>query len=375
MDLDKESRLILLLSRIDLDGEAFNIIKKLFKEANWDNLIELSKKQGTSAIVYKNLLKFDNVPKGVLSKLEDIYHNLLRRNILMINELDGIIDGLKREGIEIITLKGALASESIFKNIGLYPSDDIDFLVKEEDIDKVKDFLILNGYKLNIKAFDEYRRYFIKEQYHINLSNNEFSVEPHWNLFMRYFDTPSDFWWEENMAIESNNRIYRILSPEKNILYLTFRFFNKGFRQLRFLLLINETIRYYENILDWEKLFNYAIRFRFESVLRVSLKMCKDVFSLKIPEEYVKLKKLRVRLISLFAQKMILREREPHPFYKFLFIFLRDNNLGVFKIILRRIFPSKGEIIQRYRLDPFSYKIYLYYIFNPFLILLRRHER
>ncbi len=88
----------------------------------------------------------------------------------MVSELDRLIDGLNKKGIEVISLKGATASEKIFGDIALYPSGDIDILIKVEDIDSVRKFLEADGYTLNDKCFDEYRDYFIRELYHISLS-------------------------------------------------------------------------------------------------------------------------------------------------------------------------------------------------------------
>lgn len=373
MKLNKEIELLFLLSRTEIDYA--NTKEKLSQKIDWNYFIDLTNRQGTSAIVYSNLLNFENVPHWVVYKLGSIYHNLLKRNILMISELDRILECLYKRGIEAIVLKGPLASESILHNIGFYPSDDIDILVKIEDVKEVIDFLVNDGYRINMKGFYEYKEFFINEQYHINLSKDYFTIEPHWNLFMRYYNAPREFWWEDSLIIQSNNKNYRILSPERNVLYLTFRFFNKGFRNLRFLLLINETVRYYRDVLDWERLFNYARKFSFESVLRTSLGMCKKIFSLQLPDEYLEVKKLRVNIIKKIINKMLLKEKEPHPINKLLFIFLRDDIVGIFKVILRRVFPSRGEIVLRYGLNPFSYKVYLYYVFNPLLILLRKHEK
>jgi hypothetical protein len=72
---------------------------------------------------------------------------------------------------------------------------------------------------------------------------------------------------------------------------------------------------------------------------------------------------------------MVLREQDVHPLNKVLFAFLRDNLLGAFKFLFRRLFPSMGEIVSRYRLETGSGKAVMYYILNPVMLLMRKHQK
>lgn len=371
----KEKDMLFLLSRVSPEASDIERAQALITTLNWDSFIALSIKHGTSAIVYKNLLKLENIPQVVTDKFQGIYNNSLRSNILMVSELDRLIDGLNKTGIEVISLKGATASEKIFGDIGLYPSGDIDILVKVKDIDRVRRYLESAGYKLNDIGFDEYREFFIKELYHISLSNDRYTIEPHWNLFCRYFTTPPDFWWEESVTVSSGGREYNFLSPEKYILYTSFRIFFKSFRSLRFLVMVAEIIRYYRNEIDWDKLFAYAREYKFENVLRVVLRLSSQLLGASIPVEYIEIKRFRVRVLYRCAYTMLLRGEDPHPFYKALLIFLKDDLSDAFRVLFRRLFPSMGEIVSRYRLNEGSGKAKAYYILNPVMLLMRKHQR
>lgn len=373
MQLSEEKELLFLLSRVDPEAvvleKARSLITPIF---DWDSFTSISIKHGTSAISYKNLLKLGSIPQSIIDKFRNIYNNSLRSNILMVSELDRLIDGMNETGIEVISLKGATASEKIFGDIGLYPSGDIDILVKVEDIDRVRQFLEADGYKLNDKGFDEYREYFIKELYHISLSNNRYTIEPHWNLFFRYFTTPPEFWWEESITISSGGKEYTFLSPEKNVLYTSFRLFSKGFVNFRFLVLIAEVIRHYRDNIDWDKLFDYAKEYKFENVLRVALKLSAELLGASIPEEYAKLKNMRSSILCRRAAKKLFREEVVHSLDKVLFAFMRDDLTGTFLMLFHRLFPSMGEIISRYKLNAGSGKAVVYYVLNPIMLLMRK---
>jgi hypothetical protein len=373
--LSIETELLFLTSRVR--PGAFDLERAqalIHQNINWNNFVSLSKKHGTAAIVYKYLLRLEGVPGHIIGKYHGIYNNLLRKNILMVSELDRIIDGLNKAGISVISLKGVTASETIFNDIAVYPSGDLDILVKLADINRVREFLEADGYQLNDVGFDEYRAYFLKELYHINLSNGRFAIEPHWNLFMRYFETPPEFWWQESIVVSSGGKAYQFLSPEKNILYTSFRLFSNGFDSFRFLVLIAEIVRHYSDAINWDKLFGYAKEYKFENVLRITMKLSSELLGAPIPHSYTNIKRLRSKVFYRHILKMMFREEAVHPLNKMLWSFLRDDLTGAAKVILRRIFPPMGEIVSRYRLVPGSPQAVLYYVLNPLLLILRKHQ-
>ena len=281
---------------------------------------------------------------------------------------------LNREDIEVISLKGATASENIFGDIGVYPSSDIDILVKVEDIDRVRGILETDGYTLNDAGFDEYRGYFMKEQYHINLTKGRYTIEPHWNLFMMYFTAPPGFWWEESVIVSSGGKTYRFLSPEKNILYTSFRLFSVRFVQLRFLVIVAEIIKHYRDRIDWNKLFMYARRYKFENVLRVTMKLCNELLGMPVMPEYIRLRRIRTQVLYRRAYNMALGGEDVYVFNNALFALLRDDLTGAVGVIGHRLFPPMGEIVSRYRLPSKSGKAIIYYILNPVMLLLRKRR-
>ena len=342
---------------------------------DWASLLSDSGKQGTFTLVYKNLGKLKNVPGDLLGKFKNAYYCSLRCNILTISEHDRIIEGLNGRGIDVISLKGPMTAEAIFGDIGVYPSGDIDILVKVRDIQRMKDFLESDGYVLLDKGFDDYRDFFIRELYHISLSKDGYVIEPHWNLFFRYFTAPPEFWWEESGAASMEGKSYLFLSPEKNILYNSFRLFSKGFCNLRFLGMAAELIKYYRDEIDWERMFSDAGRFKFENVLRTVLAMSAELLGAPVPGAYAEIKGLRARFLYRSARKMLLSGTDPHPVHKMVLAFLRDDLAGSFRVLFRRFFPSMGEIVSRYHLPVSSGKAVVYYILNPLFLITGRHQK
>jgi hypothetical protein len=373
-DRARETELLFLLSGPDPDVSMIGKAQMFIPHISWDSFFTLASHHGVSGLLYKKLSKMQNVPEEVLARFQNTYHSILRNNVLLAAETDRLVDLLVSRGIGVIPLKGSVTAELIFGDIGCYPSGDIDILVPVKDIGKVKEILEADGYLLKDRGFDEYKDYFIQELYHISLSNSRFTVEPHWNLFMRYFTAPPDFWWEESVTVPLGGRRYRFLSPERNILYTSFRNFYKGFTPLRFLVLTAAIISHYKDEIDWEKLFRYAETFHFENVLRVNLKLCKDFLHAPVPSQYACIKGQRITMLYLFISKMVLSAEDIHPLHKAGLLFLRSDLKGISRILLRRMFPPMGEIVSRYRLTPGTGKAVAYYAFNPMLLLLKKHR-
>jgi hypothetical protein len=372
--IKQESELLFLLSGFEPAASVLEKAQTLIPAVHLDSFVSLSKVHGVSSLVYRNLLKMSGVSQEILDRFCDIYHNCLRSNILLAAETDRLIDLLISGEIDVIPLKGTVTAELIFGDIGLYPSGDIDILVPMKDIGRVKKILEGDGYHLKDRGFDEYKDYFLRELYHISLSSSCFTVEPHWNLFMRYFTASPEFWWEESVTVSLGERRYSALSPEKNILYTAFRNFYKGFAPLRFLVLTAAIISHYKDEIDWKKLFGYAGTFHFENVLRVNLKLCKDFLHAPVPSEYACIKGQRIAMLYRLISTMVLSADDIHPLHKAGLLFLRDDLKGIARILLRRLFPPMGEIVTRYRLTPGTGKAVAYYAFNPMLLLFKKHR-
>jgi predicted nucleotidyltransferase len=165
-----------------------------------------------------------NVPDSIRDSLRRYYLKTAKSNILHDCEMLRIIQLLKEVHIAAIPLKGVIASEVVFGNAGLYPSSDIDILVKPADLEEVKKVLAANGYAYQEKN----ERNLLTAHYHLIFSNEKHHVEVHWNLVKRYIKITPDFWWKDVSDVEYQGMKIVMLSPERYILYAISRLFDHG---------------------------------------------------------------------------------------------------------------------------------------------------
>jgi hypothetical protein len=93
-----------------------------------------------------------------------------------------------------------------------------------------------------------------------------------------------------------------------------------------------------------------------------------------VPYQYTEIKSLRAKVLFRRAEEMVFIEEDIHPLNKALFAFLHDDVTGAVGVLLKRLFPSMGEIVSRYKLPSKSGKAIIYYILNPVMLLLRKRR-
>ncbi|MFC1859810.1 nucleotidyltransferase family protein [Thermodesulfobacteriota bacterium] len=250
MYLTNEEKIIFLAFRLNPSAGDIKAIERLVSgnsKTDYKKLIHLATLNGVASLLYKNLKEIDAVPDDVLSKLRKVYLHSIVHNLKQTRELLKILQILKDNGIEAIPLKGALASEIIFENPGLYVGSDIDILVRPSDLQQTKQILINSGYSYD----EEPEKAMLSSHYHLVFYNNEHTVEVHWNLVKRYFDISPEFWWEDTFIEPYGEQQILCLAPEKYLMYTIFRLFSHMFHPLKFFVLISETSNKYYKRIDW----------------------------------------------------------------------------------------------------------------------------
>lgn len=336
---------------------------------DYHRLISLAEKNEVAPLLYKNLKQVAGVPEKVLQDLKPSYHRTVAANTLNGRALLKILTSLKAAGIEAMPLKGALASEIIFENPGLYPAGDIDLLVKPSDLSETARLLTEAGY-VKTEAFSECD--LLAHSYHLLYHNERHAVEVHWNLVKMYFTIPPDFWWDDATTSAFAGVAFTTLAAEKYLLYTVFRLFNHGFVPLKFLVLVAELINRHRHEIDWNKLLTYSRQYRMERLVRFVLRLAHDALGATIPAS------LLHRKIAGYAwlERLVLSASwasTPRPYLrKVVYTSLLESPSDMLTALCRRLFPGPGEIRLRYRLPENSKRTYLYYALNPFLVFGRR---
>ena len=345
------------------------LITSSSRPLNYEGLLQLANLNQVTPLMYKNLAAHHIVPEEVMQGFRAQYALNLRRNALHLEETLSILDMLHRSGVSAIPLKGSFAAETLLGDMGLYPTADIDILVRQGDLKKAGESLIAAGYDRSTSVSEQDQ---LSGSYHLYFHKGSTIVELHWNLVRRYFEAPPSYWWEDAAKMQFRGMTLSCLSQEKYLLYLIFRLYCKAFMPLHHVVLMPALLGDY---FDWEKFMRSTQLLRMKRLAVFTLKLMHDLLHINVPEGIIKkniagYKFLKNAVISGFINP----EVRPH-LQMLLFLTLLDTPLDILKVLIRRLFPPTSEIRLRYNIPPRSLKILPYYLLNPFLMLFKKTTR
>ena len=182
----------------------------------WDKFVQIGSSHYVIPAIYYKLKQRDYLRllnDELVSYLEEIYSQNLKRNLELVKEVNEISNTLKSNNIDHVFLKGAALVSSIYKDsLGIRMLGDIDILIKKNQMQKVR-FLMENyGYKsmLNFHP-NQHKRHLDR----IINKKKIFAIELHFTITEKIkFDC--------NEFINSKKNLNNILIPNQtDLLYHT----------------------------------------------------------------------------------------------------------------------------------------------------------
>lgn len=375
LNISKEQKLVLYLSSpfcSDCRQEEINKIIQHQRLIDLNEVYRLALECEVAGFVYRNVKLLDLDLKEIKDRLQPVYHEAALNNMAALKETLVVVKSLSAHDIPVIPLKGVYASDKLFRDFGVYPSTDIDLLIPLNLLGKIKRILESECDYTPVEEFSQ--EDLLGSHYHL-IFKRRITVEVHWNLVKRYFSIPEAFWWKSALPVEWEGERIIDLTIENNILYQVFRLFDHCFYPLRFFVLLCALIEKNYDQINWEYLLQTAGRFGMEKLVVFTLNILSDLLGTSMPGV---ISGQRTRGYSVFRRLVfsgifsgVRRKHLRMMVYTLMLIETRT----VVKILWGRLFPSIGELRLRYNLSPKSNKIYLYYILNPFLLILKSKDR
>jgi len=356
-----------------LDGLKADMASDQTGSVDYERLMRLLDMNGISPLAHKNGGRMPGAPEAFRRKLEHRYLSTLRANMLQQRETFNIIGALKSAGVDAIPLKGSVASEVLFDDLGAYPNADIDILVRPDEMERTATILERSGYMKGDALVDGLMD---AADYHTAFSNGTYVVEVHWNLVKRYYCISPDFWWENAGSIEVQGTAVTALSAERYLLYTIFRLFSHAFRPLRFFVLVAAIVDKYHDEIDWSLLLGLADRLRMRRLVVFCLKLLHDEFGMEAVPAPIRSERLwGYAFLKEKVRSGVVQESVRIHIRMLLYLLLLDGPQDAMRAVAGRIFPHTSEIRLRYGLPAKSKLVYIYYLLNPIFLVTRKREK
>lgn len=277
-----EIQLLLYCARTQVDVSTVNHIKTLLEQdINWHQLIQLAQKHRVTPLLYQTLssISSDRVPENILSYLKYHFQATARHNLFRTHELIRLTRLLEAQKLLVIPFKGPTLAAMAYGNLGLRIFGDLDLLVHQRDLTKIKELLLAQGYQLGIEL--DWECQFIH-------STTNIEIDLHWTI------TPKRFRFELNIE-QLSARLQpftlagvSLLQPESEDLLLILcigwcKDYYGGSSRLAQLCDVAELLHKYPQI-NWMQVLQRAHQLGVERMLLFTLALTQNLLRVDLPE-------------------------------------------------------------------------------------------
>jgi len=316
-----------------------------------------------------------------MDQLHEIYYSNLARNIPLSYELDKILNVFEKKGIPIVVLRGLALAQTIYKNIALRVTADIDLLVQKKDLSRVAKTLLELKFRspqweLITKEYSA-ELCFAKQGAAGGKYLSSVVIDVHQDItssirLKEIIKTDAEQVITKARPVRIKDVNMLVMTPEDLVLHLTLR---HCFQRLTRLCDIAEVIKINKDELNWQFLLQKAKENRLSTIMYYTLYYARQLLEAPVPGHVLK------ELTPNWSRKKLLDSVLSRAVYPadpgslsrtrkyFLQILMPDRLIDVFLVLWRVMFPPSEWLVYYYGY-PRSKKLYLSHLFNLFTILL-----
>ena len=379
----RESVSLLLCARAELGTAEHEQLQTLAAhEFDWDYFYRLARRHSLVPLVYRQLelLLKDQVPADVLARFKKDYQENAARNLIFVDELTALLDGLEAVGIEAIVFKGPALAVAAYGDVNLRRFVDLDLIVRRADVDRAVEVLKQDGYVPARDLTREQQAVLLRAQHNLQFMRGRVIIELHWQVSSQLFaaTVSAEELWKNLSRVRLNGRTVNTLTTDNLLFALCVHGSRHLWQRLAWICDIDRLIKT-TPVIDWAALTERAKRARAERMFLLGPALAARLLGTDLPES-VAIAIARDERIGALCDEIRARlfagpEQSALP----LFTVIRFNLLirsGWRSRIRygRFLFAPTDSDLEAVRLTPGLY--FMYYVLRPFRLLsssLRQH--
>jgi hypothetical protein len=257
----------------------------------WDDLSGLAARQRVRPLLYRAVKRGGleaQVPPRLWDNLAVAYRNTALRNLRLCGELAQVARALAARDVPVLVLKGAYLAGEIYRDVGLREMNDLDILVRVEDLPTAVDVLRERDYRplyaFTIKSD-------VSSAHHLTpfVKRDAAAIEIHWSItppHTRHAIDPAELWRRAVSLIIAGVPM-RGLCPVDLLLHLCFHAsFQHQFQfGLRPFCDIAATVDRCGTGIDWEIVVRQTRDWHWTRGVYLALRLAHDLVGARVPAD------------------------------------------------------------------------------------------
>ena len=331
-------RLLLCCARTQMDAATAAEIKRLLAvDLDWSALLQTAQQHGVLPLLYHHLnqVQPEVIPTQIRQQLQqDFFANTLQ-NLQLSSELIELLQRFQDQDIAAIPFKGPVLAASVYGNLALRPSGDLDILVPPEAMASAQALLESLGYELTEVL--GWQRGFSHRQRGILVELHQLLVAPGFTLPQAW-----EGLWERAQTAMLTETGVPCLHPEDLLLFHCASLARDCFECRERLIQICDiaSLLALQPEINYPQLMARAVGLGYERMLLLGMRLAQDLLGAPLdPEAEVaiqadpKLPPLAAQMVTWLFQ----RTQEPPPdrvfFYYRMFFYCRVRGIGPWAVI------------------------------------------
>jgi hypothetical protein len=210
------------------------------------------------------------------------------RNLVLFNELSKVLRHFSAHAVPVIVLKGAALANSVYGSISDRPMNDVDLLVRNEDLERALSVLETTGYQIEPlpqEKFHPFNKNFTGEINFIGKSGVVFDL--HWELtcnewIRKIIRLDAEELWRSAQPLAINGDRGLQLSPVYTLLHVCLHLMGNAYSHRVAYRDIANLINFYKPF-PWEEFLTQVVRSRLCTSCYIVLDIVSKEFAVEIP--------------------------------------------------------------------------------------------
>lgn len=278
----------LLLGACSLPDRENRIRALLRSSMRWDLILDLAERHGVQPLLYQALSNFkDAVPREIFSTLAEKCQTNIHKSLILSRELIRIVDELSAGGIEVMPYKGLALAETVYGDIALRQTGDIDLFVRAADVPRAREALGKLGFTPHLRWSEAKEKSYVKSGYEYsfdgtagrNLLEVQWALQP--SFYAVDFDVEDMF--QRGVIVAVAGHPMKTPSAEDLFVVLALHAAKHVWGRLIWMCDIARLME--TQRLDWNRIGSHAKRLGIVRILRVTLLLVHRLLDVPISSE------------------------------------------------------------------------------------------